>query len=84
VQEWSSQVSDHSLLEEHTRAMNEALKSLPNGQREIILLAYFRGLSLRQIADRQGETLVNVRNHYYRGLKRLRKLMTDLVAENGK
>jgi RNA polymerase sigma-70 factor (ECF subfamily) len=32
----------------------------------------FEGYSLREIADRTGQTFGNVRNHYYRGLERLR------------
>jgi hypothetical protein len=33
---------------------------------------FFQGLTLKEIADRTGETFSNVRHHYYRGLERLR------------
>jgi RNA polymerase sigma-70 factor (ECF subfamily) len=42
-------------------------------QRETIQLFFFEGYALKEIADLTGRSLVNVRNHYYRGLERLRK-----------
>jgi RNA polymerase sigma-70 factor, ECF subfamily len=42
-------------------------------QRETIQLFFFEGYALKEIAQRTGRSLVNVRNHYYRGLDRLRK-----------
>jgi len=42
-------------------------------QRETIRLFFFEGYSLREIAQLTGRSLVNVRQHYYRGLARLRK-----------
>jgi RNA polymerase sigma-70 factor (ECF subfamily) len=42
-------------------------------QRETIQLFFFEGYALKEIAQRTGQTLVNVRNHYYRGLERMRK-----------
>lgn len=44
-------------------------------QRETIQLFFFEGYALREIAQRTGRSLVNVRNHYYRGLDRLRKFV---------
>src|SRR5580692_10017674 len=42
-------------------------------QRETIQLFFFDGYALKEIAELTGRSLVNVRNHYYRGLERLRK-----------
>jgi len=42
-------------------------------QRQTIQLFFFDGYALKEIAERTGRSLVNVRNHYYRGLDRLRK-----------
>lgn len=42
-------------------------------QRETIQLFFFEGYALKEIAELTGRSLVNVRNHYYRGLERLRK-----------
>jgi RNA polymerase sigma-70 factor (ECF subfamily) len=44
-------------------------------QQETIQLYFFEGHTLREIADLTGESLVNVRSHYYRGLERLRKFV---------
>jgi len=42
-------------------------------QRETIQLYFFEGYALKEIAELTGRSLVNVRNHYYRGLERFRK-----------
>ena len=42
-------------------------------QRETIQLFFFGGYALKEIAELTGRSIVNVRNHYYRGLERLRK-----------
>jgi RNA polymerase sigma-70 factor (ECF subfamily) len=42
-------------------------------QRETIRLFFFEGYALKEIAELTGRSLVNVRNHYYRGLERFRK-----------
>jgi RNA polymerase sigma-70 factor (ECF subfamily) len=42
-------------------------------QRETIQLFFFEGYALKEIAELTGRSLVNVRNHYYRGLERFRK-----------
>jgi RNA polymerase sigma-70 factor (ECF subfamily) len=42
-------------------------------QRETIRLHFFEGHALKEIAELTGRSLVNVRQHYYRGLARLRK-----------
>ncbi|HXC95938.1 MAG TPA: sigma-70 family RNA polymerase sigma factor, partial [Edaphobacter sp.] len=44
-------------------------------QRETIQLYFFEGYALREIAQLTGRSLVTVRNHYYRGLERLRELI---------
>jgi RNA polymerase sigma-70 factor, ECF subfamily len=49
-----------------------ALAGLPRKQRLTLECFFFEGVSLREIAERTGETLVNVRHHFYRGLDRLR------------
>ena len=42
-------------------------------QQETIRLFFFEGYALKEIAQLTGRSLVNVRQHYYRGLARLRK-----------
>jgi RNA polymerase sigma-70 factor, ECF subfamily len=48
------------------------LATLSSAQQRVIELASHEGLSMKEIADKTGESLVNVRHHYYRGLRKLR------------
>lgn len=47
-------------------------EQLPAEQRETLDLHFFEGYTLREIAEKTGQTIGNVRHHYYRGLERLR------------
>jgi len=46
---------------------------LSPSQLSTIELHFFEGYTLEEIADCLGQTLGNIRNHYYRGLEKLRK-----------
>jgi RNA polymerase sigma-70 factor (ECF subfamily) len=52
--------------------IQDGLASLSDKQRKIIELAYFEGLELNEIAQKTRESVVNVRNSYYRGVRKLR------------
>ena len=58
------------------RLMQEGLASLGESQKRVIELASYDGLSMKEIADKTGNSLSNVRHHYYRGLQQLRSFMT--------
>jgi RNA polymerase sigma-70 factor (ECF subfamily) len=47
--------------------------SLSYNQRRTLILFFFEGLTLHEIARKLGQTRGNVKNHYFRGLDRLRK-----------
>jgi len=47
-------------------------ETLSRDQQRTLELHLFDGYSLREIADRSGQTVGNIRNHYYRALERLR------------
>jgi DNA-directed RNA polymerase specialized sigma24 family protein len=40
-------------------------------------MAYFEGLTVREISEKTGEPITIVRHNYYRGLCRLRKLILE-------
>jgi RNA polymerase sigma-70 factor (ECF subfamily) len=63
--------------QETKRLVKEALGTLNDAQSRVLRLAYFEGLSLKEIADRTGDSVGNVRHHYYRGLTRLRAVVTE-------
>lgn len=56
----------HSYLE-------AAFDELSEGQRKTLTMFFYEGYSLAEISKELGEPLMNVRNHYYRGLKHLEK-----------
>lgn len=47
-------------------------ETLSRDQRETLELHLFEGYSLREIAEKNGQSVGNVRHHYYRALERLR------------
>ena len=55
------------------RAMAQFSSRLTPEQQETIQLFFFEGYALKEISERTGRSLVNVRSHYYRGLERLRQ-----------
>ena len=56
---------------------NEALQSwfaqLSKSQQQTLHLFFFEGYTFDEIAAKLGQTVGNARNHYYRGLDKLRK-----------
>jgi len=53
-----------------------SMAALPREQRSVIEMASYEGLTMREIAERTGDSFANVRHHYYRGLQKLRSLVT--------
>jgi RNA polymerase sigma-70 factor (ECF subfamily) len=47
-------------------------KELSAEQQQTLELHFFEGYSFHEIAEKTGQTFGNIRNHYYRGLERLR------------
>jgi RNA polymerase sigma-70 factor (ECF subfamily) len=53
--------------------LQHALLDLPEKQRRTLELFFFHDLTLREISEKTGDLLSNVRHHYYRGLEKLRQ-----------
>jgi RNA polymerase sigma-70 factor, ECF subfamily len=62
-------------LAERRLLVRQALGTLSEYQRRTLELAFFQGLSTHEISERTGESVGNVRHHYYRGLSKLRTLL---------
>jgi RNA polymerase sigma-70 factor (ECF subfamily) len=60
---------------EWRRVIQQGLATLNEKQRRTLEMACFHGLLLSEIAERTKESLPNVRHHYYRGLKALRRFL---------
>lgn len=67
---------DHALDTVIARAgLTRAFEKLSENQRVTLQMVFFEGYTLREISDKLGQPLGNVRGHYYRGLDRLRREM---------
>jgi RNA polymerase sigma-70 factor (ECF subfamily) len=75
--ELSTESGQHNGSMEGALDRREALQSwfaeLSEGQRETLHLFFFEGYTFEEIAAKLGQTVGNARNHYYRGLDKLRK-----------
>lgn len=54
-------------------ALQSWLAELSESQRQTLHLFFFEGYTFEEIATKLGQTVGNARNHYYRGLDKLRK-----------
>ena len=52
--------------------LEQGLSTLRTKERTVIELVSYEGLSMKEVAERTGESLINVRHRYYRGLRKLR------------
>jgi RNA polymerase sigma-70 factor (ECF subfamily) len=55
-----------------TAILNRMKSELSVEQQQTLELHFFEGYSLREIAENSGQSVGNVRHHYYRALERLR------------
>lgn len=66
-------------VQELAVVIQQALATLSGAQRRTIQKVFFEGMTLKEVAEQSGESFSSVRNHYYRGLDRLRSCL-DLPA----
>ena len=55
----------------------KVLEELTEDQQETLRLHFFEGYTFSEIAERLGQSHRNIRNHYYRGLEKLRKHLAN-------
>jgi len=59
----------------------KTVDSLSQEQRQTLRLHFLDGYTFREIAEKLGQSYANVRNHYYRGLERLRQQLAPKASD---
>jgi RNA polymerase sigma-70 factor (ECF subfamily) len=68
--------------QEAARLVKECLGLVDARQRQVLELVFFKELTFQEIAEQTQQTFGNVRNQYYRGLKRLRAHLSGPSRED--
>jgi RNA polymerase sigma-70 factor, ECF subfamily len=64
--------------------LQRVFEELSENQRETLQLFFVEGYTFDEIAEKLGQTRGNIKNHYFRGLERLRKyIFTSKLAGSG-
>jgi RNA polymerase sigma-70 factor (ECF subfamily) len=63
--------------------VQEALGHLNRKQRQIVELAFYEGMSMREAAEITGQSFDTVRHHFYRAIGALRSMMIEDRRERG-
>ena len=74
-------VDEDAWLRLQRERVQEALKHLPDAQREALELAYYGGFSQAELAERLGQPLGTIKSRMFGGLTRLRELLGEPGTE---
>jgi RNA polymerase sigma-70 factor, ECF subfamily len=68
---------------ETSRLIGEVLVTLNPNQRTAVELISFEGLTFEELATRTSETVSNAKHHYYRGMMKLREVLSEKAGQLG-
>jgi RNA polymerase sigma-70 factor (ECF subfamily) len=74
-------VDEDAWLRLQRERVQEALRTLPDSQREALELAYYGGFSQSELAERLGEPIGTIKSRMFNGLARLRELLGEPGTE---
>ena len=74
-------VDEDAWLRLQRERVQEALRKLPDTQREALELAYYGGFSQSELAERLGQPVGTIKSRMFTGLARLRELLADPNGE---
>jgi RNA polymerase sigma-70 factor (ECF subfamily) len=72
----STSPEDALLQQERANRLMDAIRELPNRQRTVVVLSHLDGQTTREVSEATGLSESTVRVHLFRGLRRLRALMS--------
>ncbi len=74
-------VDEDAWLRLQRERVQAALRTLPDGQREALELAYYGGFSQSELAERLGQPLGTIKSRMFAGLARMRELLGEPGTE---